>query len=156
MADPDYPYYLSDLVEPPYRVERIRHLLTHEKRLDLETMARIQLDTRSVQAERLLTALRPELLEIAREEPSLRPCVELLEEWDYECQAESAGSALFHVLYHRLMRNIWQKDLGEELFLSYAEILNQALAPLDDILTDAKSVWFRDTPRKERAGNEPP
>ena len=149
MADPDYPYYLSDLVEPPYRVERIRHLLTHEKRLDLETMARIQLDTRSVQAERLLTALRPELLEIAREEPSLRPCVELLEEWDYECQAESAGSALFHVLYHRLMRNIWQKDLGEELFLSYAEILNQALAPLDDILTDAKSVWFRDTPRKD-------
>ena len=47
------------------------------------------------------------------------------------------------------MRNIWEKDLGEELFLSYAEILNQALAPLDDILTDAESVWFRDTPRKE-------
>ncbi len=149
MADPDYPYYLSDLVEPPYRIERIRHLLTHEKRLDLETMARIQLDIHSVQAERLLTALRPELLEIAREEPSLRPCVELLEEWDYDCQAESPGAALFHVLYHRLMRNIWEKDLGEELFLSYAEILNQALAPLDDILTDAKSVWFRDTPRKD-------
>ena len=47
------------------------------------------------------------------------------------------------------MRNIWERDLGEELFLSYAEILNQALAPLDDILTDAKSVWFRATPRKE-------
>ncbi len=149
MADPGYPYYLSDLLEPPYRIERIRHLLTHEKPLDLETMARIQLDTRSVQAERLLTALRPELQEIARKEPSLRLCVELLEEWDYDCQAQSAGAALFHVLYHRLMRNIWERDLGEELFLSYAEILNQALAPLDDILTDAKSVWFRDTPRKE-------
>ena len=61
MADPDLPLLpVATWSKPPYRVERIRHLLTHEKRLDLETMARIQLDTRSVQAERLLTALRPE------------------------------------------------------------------------------------------------
>ncbi len=149
VADTGYPYYLSDLFEPPYRIERIRHLLTRQKRMDMETMARIQLDTRSVQAERLLNALRPELREIAREEPSLRLCVELLEEWDYDCHAESAGSALFHVLYHRLMRNIWEKDLGEELFQSYAEILNQAVAPFDDILVDPGSVWFKDTSRKE-------
>ena len=117
--------------------------------MNMETMARIQLDTRSVQAERLLTALLPELREIAREEPSLRPCVELLEEWDCDCRAESAAAALFHVLYHRLMENIWEKDLGQELFLSYTEILNQAVAPLDDILVDAGSVWFRNIPRKE-------
>ena len=149
VADPDYPYYLSDLFEPPYRIERIRHLLTRENSMDLETMARIHLDTRSVQAERLLNALRPELREIARKEPSLHPSVELLEEWDFDCRAESAGAALFHVLYHRLMRNIWERDLGEELFLSYTEILNQAVAPLDDILVDAGSVWFREIPRKD-------
>ena len=57
IADPGYPYYLSDLFEPPYRIERIRHLLTRGTRLGMEDMARIQLDTRSVQAERLLTAL---------------------------------------------------------------------------------------------------
>ena len=148
MVDPGYPHYLSDLLEPPYRIERIRHLLTRAKRLNLEDMARIQLDTRSLQAERLLGVLHPDLVEIAREEPSSRACVKLLEEWDYDCQAESAGAALFHVLYHRLMRNIWEGDLGEELYLSYTEILNQAVAPLDDILTDPESVWFRDIPRK--------
>ena len=115
----------------------------------MEDMARIQLDTRSVQAERLLVALLPELGEIAREEPSLRDCVELLNQWNHDCGTESPGAALFHVLYHRLMRNIWAKDLGEELFTSYAEILNQAVAPLDDILTDPESVWFRDTARKQ-------
>ena len=129
IADPGYPYYLSDLFEPPYRIERIRHLLTRDARLGMEDMARIQLDTRSVQAERLLTALRLELGEIAREEPSLRHCVELLDEWNYDCGTESAGAALFHVLYHRLMWNIWGKDLGEDLFTSYTEILNQAVAP---------------------------
>ena len=149
VADPAYPYYLSDLYEPPYRIERIRHLLTRDTRLSVEAMAAIQLDTRSVQAERLLNALGPELREIAREEPSLRDCVELLDEWDYGCGAEAPGAALFHVLYHRLMWNIWEKDLGEELFTSYAEILNQAVAPLDDILTDPGSVWFRDATRKE-------
>ena len=149
IADPGYPYYLSDLFEPPYRIERIRHLLTRDARLGMEDMARIQLDTRSVQAERLLTALRPELGEIAREEPSLRHCVELLDEWDYGCGTQSASAALFHVLYHRLMWNIWGKDLGEDLFTSYTEILNQAVAPLDGILMDPGSVWFRGTPRKE-------
>ena len=149
IADPGYPYYLSDLYEPPYRIERIRHLLTRDARLGIEDMARIQLDTHSVQAERLLTALRPELDEIAREEPSLRHCVELLDEWNYDCGTESAGAALFHVLYHRLMWNIWGKDLGEDLFTSYTEILNQAVAPLDSILMDPDSVWFRDTSRKE-------
>ena len=149
IADPGCPYYLSDLFEPPYRIERIRHLLTREKQLDAEAMARIQLDTRSVQAERLLETLRPELEEIGRVEPALRQCVNLLDEWDHDCGTESAGAALFHVLYHRLMWNIWGKALGEELFASYTEILNQPVAPLDDILTDPGSVWFRDTTRKE-------
>ena len=149
IADPGYPYYLSDLFEPPYRIERIRHLLTRGTPLDMEDMARIQLDTRSVQAERLLTALRQELSEIAKEAPSLRNCVELLDEWDYDCGTQSAGAALFHVLYHRLMWNIWGTTLGEELFASYTEILNQAVAPLDSILMDPGSIWFRGTPRKE-------
>ena len=149
IADPGYPYYLSDLYEPPYRIERIRHLLTRGTRLGIEDMARIQLDTRSLQAERLLNALRLELGEIAREEPSLRHCVELLDEWNYDCGTESAGAALFHVLYHRLMWNIWGKDLGEDLFTSYTEILNQAVAPLDSILTDPGSIWFRGTSREK-------
>ena len=149
IAGAGYPYYLSDLFEPPYRIERIRHLLARDTPLGMEDMARIQLDTRSIQAERLLEALRQELSEIAREDQSLRDCVELLKEWDYDCGTESAGAALFHVLYHRLMWNIWGNDLGEDLFTSYAEILNQAVAPLDGILTEPGSVWFRDTTRKE-------
>ena len=149
IADASYPYYLSDLFEPPYRIERIRRLLTRNTHLDLEDMARIQLDTRSVQAERLLNALHQELSEIAGEEPSLRHCVELLEEWNYDCTVRSAGAAVFHVLYHRLMWNIWGETLGEELFASYTEILNQPVAPLDDILTDPGSIWFRGASRKE-------
>ena len=149
IADPDYPYYLSDLFEPPYRIERIRQGLTGGGRLDMEYMAGLQLDTRSVQAERLLKALRPELRDISREEPALQQSVELLEEWDGDCNARSAAAALFHVFYHRLMWNIWGKELGEELFASYTEILNQPVAPLDHILTDPGSVWFRDTSRKE-------
>ncbi len=149
IADPDYPYYLSDLFEPPYRIERIRRSLRRDVRLDMEYMARLQLDTRSVQAERLLKALRPELRDIGCEEPGLRRSVELLKEWDGNCNARSAGAALFHVFYHRLMWNIWGKELGEELLASYTEILNQPVAPLDDILTDPGSVWFRDTSRRE-------
>lgn len=149
IADPAYPYYLSDLFQPPYRIERIRRALVRKARLDMESMGRLQLDTRSVQAELLLKALGPELRDLGREEPELRRSVELLEEWDGDCTVQSAGAAIFHVFYHRLMWNVWGTDLGEELFASYTEILNQPVAPLDSILTDPGSVWFRGASRKE-------
>ncbi len=148
IAGGNYPYYLSDLYEPPYRIERIRQVLAGAERVDPDAMSRLHLDTRSVQAERLLTVLGPELVEIAHEETALKPAVDVLTEWNFDCNAESSGAALFHVLYHRLMWNIWEKELGAEILSGYAEILNQPIAPLDDILTDPGSIWFRELPRK--------
>jgi len=147
VVDRSYPYYLSDLFEPPYRIQRIKELLTAKDKFSLDDMAEIQKDVVSVQAREMTAALRADLEEIGRRDASLRETAERLGRWKGDCSEKSPEAALFHLLHQRLMRNLLLPDLGEELFLAYAELFNQALAPVDRILRDPQSPWFGSRPR---------
>ena len=46
-------------------------------------------------------------------------------------------------MHHRLLWNLLAPTLGEDIFFSYVEILNQCLVPTDAILKDSGSAWFR-------------
>ncbi|MEK7210156.1 MAG: penicillin acylase family protein [Candidatus Binatota bacterium] len=148
IADESYPYYLSDLFDPPYRIRRIKELLSANKKLSLERMAEIQSDTVSVHAKELLGILKADLEEIARKDPSLYEIIVKLSAWNGECSESSPEAALFHVFHQRLMRNLLVPDLGQELYLAYTEIFNQSLAPIDQILRDSRSPWFDSCPRQ--------
>ena len=148
IADDSYPYYLSDLFDPPYRIRRIKELLTAKEKLSLEEVAEIQKDVVSVQAREMIRDLRTDLEEIAREDASLKNAVERLIRWDGNCSGKSSEAALSHVFHHRLMVNLLTPELGEELFLAYTEIFNQSLAPIDSILRDPQSPWFVLRPRQ--------
>ena len=147
ITDHSYPYYLSDLFEPPYRIRRIKELLTAKEKLSLEEMAEIQKDVVSVQGREIIRDLRPDLEEIASKDDSLKKMVESLIRWDGNCSENSLEAALFHVFYHRLMMNLLTPDLGHDLFLAYTEIFNQPLLPMDQILRDPQSPWFATCPR---------
>jgi acyl-homoserine lactone acylase PvdQ len=83
--------HLSTLAQPPYRLERIRSLLSSRSDHDVASFSAIQLDLRSLQAERLL----PRLLD-ALEPGPLRVA---LSEWDLNCDTESRGAAAFAIAY---------------------------------------------------------
>jgi penicillin amidase len=112
-------------------------------------MASIQMDTVSLQFARIKKTLEPDLEEIAAEDASLQDCVHLFVSWDGDCSAKSPGAALFHVFYRQLMVNLLDSELGEPLFTVYAEIMNQAVSPVDQIMSDPGSVWFAGRSRKE-------
>ena len=147
ITDSSYPYYLSDLFEPPYRIRRIKELLTKKERFSFNDMAEIQSDTVSVQGRELIRGLRVDLEAIAAKRTTLRKVVEKLIQWEGDCSENSAEAALFHVFYQRMMYNLLTPDLGQELFLAYTEIFNQSLAPVDQILQDPQSPWFDAAPR---------
>ncbi|MFQ5851739.1 MAG: penicillin acylase family protein [Candidatus Binatia bacterium] len=142
IADLSYPYYLSDLFDPPYRIQRIKELLTAKDRLSLDDMVDIQTDVVSVQAKGLIAILRADLEETARKDISLRKAIERLTQWDGNCRAGSPEAALYHIFYQRLMINLLGPALGQDLLLAYSEIFNQSLAPTDLILGDPQSPWF--------------
>jgi len=151
VAGSDYPYHLSDLFEPPYRIGRIKELLTSKDRFSVEDMARIQQDTVSLHARSILQILRADLESIADDNESLRAAASLLLVWDADCAIGSNAGALFQCFYHHLTRNLLIPALGEDLFRAYVEIFNQSLTPIAAILRDSGSPWFVEIPRRRLA-----
>ena len=147
VAGAAYPYYLSALFEPSYRIRRIRDLLTANEKLSPEDMAHMQKDAVSLHGRETVSILRADLEKIA--EPSLREMAERLCGWDGDCREESLEAALFHLFYERLARNLLVQDLGEELYAAYTELFNQALAPVEGILKDSQAAWFASRSRSE-------
>lgn len=149
ITDSAYPYYLSELFEPPYRIDRIRALLTAKRRFSHEDMASMQQDTRSLLATAVLNAVAAELHSVKAQDPSLAESVDLLLQWDGRCEPESPGAGLFHVFYTRLMWNVWGKDLGTDLYTAYTEILNQPVRPLNNIIESRDAAWFQQSSLEE-------
>jgi len=148
IVDRSYPYHLPDLFEPPYRIRRIRELLSAKEKFSLYEMARIQNDVVSLHALDTIAAIQRDLREIARDRPPLRQAVEMLTAWDGACSTDSPAAALFHAFYHCLAGNLLEPELGPDLAIAYTEIFNHCLAPLDRILRDPVSPWFARAPRK--------
>jgi penicillin amidase len=121
-----------------YRVDRIRALLSECEDSTLEEMQRIQNDLYSLQAERLMSVLRPLLPETF--------AGRLLAGWDccYDC--ESRGATLFETVYHAILREVFGKGLlGEEVWdstLSSTAIVADYYHLFDDVLLGDDPSWF--------------
>ena len=142
IAGTSYPYYLSHFFEPPYRIRRIKELLTAKETYSVNDMSAIQMDLISLHAIELIDTLRTDLVPLADKDSRLKAVAHSLLSWDGECDAESLPAAIFHVFHHRLLENLLLPILGDELFTAYLEILNQCIAPTDQILRDPASPWF--------------
>jgi penicillin amidase len=145
ITDAAYPY-LSHFFEPPYRIRRIKERLSAARPFSTADMGEVQGDLVSLHAKELIEFLKADL-EQASASAELRTGAELLLAWDGHCGADSVAAAIFHIFHHRLMANLLVPVLGEEAFLSYVEIFNQCIVPIDQILKDPRSDWFLESPR---------
>jgi penicillin amidase len=149
IVDDAYPYYLSGFFEPPYRVRRIHELLAAKKTYSVTDMRAAQSDLVSLHATELIAALSGELKKIPADGSGLVAAADRLLFWDGRCGAESVESAIFHVFYYHLIKNLLLPSLGEDLFVTYVEIFNQSIMPVGKILRDPASFWFDKQPRAE-------
>jgi penicillin amidase len=69
--------------------------------------------------------------------------------WDGHCGVDSVAAAIFHAFHQRLTRNLLVPILGEELFITYVEIFNQSILPIENILRSPDSPWFAERSRTE-------
>jgi penicillin amidase len=148
IAGAAYPYHLSDLFEPPYRIGRIKQLLASKDRFSIEDMMRIQQDTVSLHARTIIDIVREEFSSLAGDNGSLGEAALRLIEWDGDCRENSVAAALFHCFYHHLTLHLLVPTLGAEMFRAYVEIFNQSLFPMQRILNDPASPWFAERSRR--------
>lgn len=154
IAGDAYPYYLSDLWEPPSRIERIRELLEEKRPLSVQDFKRIQNDVLSPHARTTV----PHLLRAWGEEDTLGAVSRArtyLKEWNFEEDAESVGPSIFHAFYLALVRNIYEDELAEKLYADFIGTPNVAIWATMRLLEDGTSEWFDDvgTEKRESAGD---
>jgi penicillin G amidase len=134
-----------NVVQGPYRAQRLRALLAQQDTVDVEDMCRMQLDLRSTQAERFMPLLRRLLPE--------NEAGRMLAGWDLSYGAESRGASVFEEFYQELRREVFgKKSLGETVvdYLSgETGIFADFFINFDEILLSERSAWFGEETREQ-------
>ena len=122
----------------PYRVERIRSLLSECPRCELEDMRRIQNDLYSLQAERFMALFRPHLPDTFG--------ARLLAGWDLRYDRESRAATLFEEVYRALLAEVFGKGVfGREMWeavVSSTVVLADYYHHFDQALLGEDPSWF--------------
>lgn len=149
----DYEYYISDDWSADYRVSRIKELLSQTENATIEEMERIQLDTYSIPAEKLV----PYFINIQTEDEIEKAAIGILKNWDYKEDGDSAAAAIFEVWYNKLVTRVINDNLNyrtnqdyqpSDRFLDYADFHYPFMI---QIMNDNTNHWFdlKDTEETE-------
>lgn len=145
-----YPYAIGTYWEPMDRISRIRHLIEAKPRLSIDDMMAMQTDITSPLAAELtgamLHVLERKALEV--QEPNIR---DILQKWDYQMSPDSSAASIVEMTYLKLLENIFQDELGADLFRRYIGLTIFAPRALREILRSKRSGWLDDirTPEVE-------
>ena len=108
----DYVYKLGDSWDYGYRSQQILDRLRSVDKLDVNSMASIQLDTKNRNAE-LLT---PYLLRIGINDDFDRQGQDVLRRWDFTQPAGSAPAAYFNIVWRNLLSATFHDQLPESIW----------------------------------------
>jgi penicillin G amidase len=110
-----YPYLLTGEWLPDYRARRIHKLLDQASKQTLETHARIQMDTVSIQAGDFLTFALPAMEETSLTNETLRFAVQVLKQWNGDMRADLVAPSLYYGWLFHFSYLVVHKAVGLEL-----------------------------------------
>lgn len=117
--DANYPHYISNWFDLPFRYDRIHEMLSVDKKLNVNDMMSIQTDFTSKHAAYYV----PDLVLSLKKDRNLNTietdALNALESWNYQMNAESSAAAIFETFYNRFIEDILKDELGDELFKEF-------------------------------------
>ena len=145
----DYPHYLTSEWALPYRARRIAQLLERTPKHTLETFARIQADTVSLQVREIL----PLLLKAKTADADAQQVLRQLGQWDANMAIEGAEPLIVSAWLRELGRLIYADELGELFDGAWEHRASFIYNVLAD--TDGQGRWCDDvnTPAKENCAD---
>ena len=145
-----YPHTIGTYWEPIDRIRRIRDRINAKPQLSVDDMMSMQNDIFSPLAAELTAAILAVLTDNqgGYDEPNVR---EVLKNWDFQMSIGSSAASIVETTYLKLLENIFQDELGEELYRKYVGLTIFAPRALRQILRAKHSGWLDDirTPERE-------
>ena len=143
-APDDYPYYISRYFVAKYRAQRIKDLIEGRNTLSPADNRSIQNDIYSLAAQEILPLVMAAYAGRTDAAPAVSRALGVLKTWDFETGPNSVPAAIFFSLQQRLFENIFQDEMGEELFQEYLRFAVAVSKGFELIMAEGGSKWFDD------------
>lgn len=143
IVDDAYPYHLSDLWEPPSRIQRLREVLNDTLRFEVSDCERLQNDKFSFYA-RELTPYILAACERRLDPPYGALVMEYFKNWNFIFAKEDIATALYQQFLSRMMQHTFEDEMGRDLFHDYIVLVNVPLRVMMRLILEGNSLWFDD------------
>jgi penicillin amidase len=150
----DFKYHISNLWEPPSRIERITELLNNQQKHSSEDFMHYQSDVTSLYAMQLTPYILNAFEGIKATDKNLKQSLELLSEWNFEMNKFSQTPTIFLSFYEQLMHNIYYDEMGSDLFNQYVFLSNIPYRNILELLEKNYSNWFDDVTTESRESRD--
>jgi len=134
----DYPYFLSEFYWASFRWNQIHTRLDTLQSATVKDMLDIQLDNRSVFAEKTMPVILRTWKNHLRNDLE-KHAFTILSDWDYEMDGHSPAPTMYRYWYALLEELTWEDDLGmdnDKFIWPYRDKM------MELILTNPESHWF--------------
>lgn len=138
----EYPIYLSELFEPPYRADRAKAFLGTGKH-SVATMRDLQNDSRSFWAEKIVDNYLGRIDDYQR--PNARFAMMILRGWNGDMAHYRIEPSVFYLFLYHYVEKTFKTKLGQELGALLLERFTMPALAIEKIISRAESYWFGDT-----------
>ena len=148
-AGDDYPYHISRWFAQPYRIDRIREMLTAKEKLNVDDFIKMQGDFKSKMAERynpLFTGVIEKMKDLS---PLETQSLELLKKWDHILTVDSREATIYETMLRMVIRNVFSDELGG-LFQDFYSNRYITLDAMDNLYNNHEMSWVDDINTKDK------
>lgn len=138
----NFRYHISNLWEPPSRINRIKSLLDSKIKHSSEDFKKYQNDFYSDYAKNITEYILRAFRNVNVKDENLNIALELLSKWNFVMERESQAPAVFEVFFNHLLRNVFLDEMGEKLFKDYIFIANIPYRTIQKLFEEKYSSWF--------------
>ncbi len=140
----DFKYHISNLWEPPSRIERITELLHSRTKHSVSDYMKYQVDIVSPYAEELTRYILNAFNGVKIKDINLKLSLELFKNWDYEMNQYSQVPSLYAVFFNHLLQNIYKTKMGHDLYNEFLFTTNVPYRSVMQLMENPNSWWFDD------------
>jgi penicillin amidase len=151
IADREFPYYISDLWEPPSRFERLREVLGRSGEVfSVQDFQRLQNDTYSYAAREIVPYIFAAFADSTRWEAEDRALLEYLRNWNFYFTRDDIATSIFQMFFVRLLENTYRDEMGDALYHDWVILVNIPIRVTMRLLREGTSLWFDDRTTSDR------
>ena len=140
----NFKYHISNLWEPPSRIERIIELLHSKKKQSVSDYMKYQMDFVSPYAKELTGYILKAFNNVKIYDTNLKLTIELFERWDFEMNQYSQIPSIYAVFFNHLLQNIYREKMGHDIYNEFLFTTNVPYRSVMQLMAKPDSWWFDD------------